>query len=124
MCFSLCFLHATVIERKKYGPMGWCLPYEFNDHDLVASLGFIEKYFKSLTQQGLNQTADLGIDSKMIIYMVAEVQYGSRTTDDLDRELFSVYAQEYLKEALSEHCLADTPNFKYKTPSRQCTKIE
>lgn len=36
----------------------------------------------------------------VVRYMVCEVQYGGRITDDLDRELFNTYGEEYLKDGI------------------------
>ena len=93
-------MHSIVIERKKFGPLGWCIPYEFNYSDLEASLLFIEKY---LTNQMSTPGADgrsLVISMPVIKYMVCEVQYGGRITDDLDRELFIDYGEKYLKDGI------------------------
>ncbi len=90
LIFTVCFLHSIVIERKKFGPLGWCIPYEYNYSDLEASLAFVEKYLNNLMSIPFN-SPNLPIAMNVVQYMVCEVQYGGRITDDLDRELFNAY---------------------------------
>ncbi|GMH97336.1 hypothetical protein TrST_g8180 [Triparma strigata] len=85
LLYGICFLHSVVQERRKFGPLGWCVPYEYNDGDLTACLTFLEKhlYTSSLSWPTLQ-------------YMVWEAQYGGKITDNFDRRLFGSYVDAWL----------------------------
>jgi dynein heavy chain len=88
LLYTLCFLHSIVQERRKFGPLGWCVPYEYNDGDLNACTTFLEKHLYNGQ-----------LSWPTLQYMVGEVQYGGKITDDLDRRMFNTYTEAWLSLA-------------------------
>lgn len=92
--FTICFMHTIVYERRKFGPLGFCIPYSFNNSDLEASLLYVEKHMTLADKLGMQ------VQWNAIRYMVCEVQYGGRITDTLDRELFNAYGELWLTDEI------------------------
>jgi len=96
LTYAMCFLHSVVQERRKFGPLGWNIPYEYNDGDLGACIMFLEKHLYSGS-----------ISWPTVQYMVSEAQYGGKITDDMDRRLFNAYASNWVCSAV------EGPTFSY-----------
>ena len=85
LMFTLNFLHSIVVERRKFGPIGFTVPYEFNQGDWTASLAFIINHMTNIGEDANAKP----VSWETVRYMVAEIQYGGRITDNIDRDLFA-----------------------------------
>ena len=84
--FSLCYFHAVVAERRKFGPQGWNKIYPFNTGDLIISMNVLYNYLE----------ANNRIPWEDLRYLFGEIMYGGHITDDWDRRLCKAYLEEYM----------------------------
>ncbi|XP_017780151.1 PREDICTED: dynein heavy chain 6, axonemal [Nicrophorus vespilloides] len=73
MLFGLCMFHAVIQERKKFGPLGWNITYEFNDSDREFAFNTLQMY-----------CAEGVIPWDALEYITGEITYGGRVTDYWD----------------------------------------
>ncbi|KAF9801566.1 hypothetical protein SFRURICE_015060 [Spodoptera frugiperda] len=93
LIYTISFLHTVVQERRKFGPLGWNIPYEFNSADWLSSCMFVQNHLDSLEQgQPVSWTT--------VRYMVSAVQYGGRVTDDYDTRLLVTFCKVLFSDQL------------------------
>ena len=95
--YVMCFCHSIVQERRKFGSIGWAIPYEYNQGDLTACTLFLQNHMSQMEGK-TSKGAAVQLQWGTVRYMVSEVQYGGRITDDLDRVLMATYCERYFKQ--------------------------
>ena len=95
LVYVLAFFHAVVQERRKYGKVGWNIPYDFNESDFSTSLMLLQTYLgKAIKNKEKN------VPWFSLRYLIGEVIYGGRVTDAFDRKVLSTYLDEYMGDFL------------------------
>jgi dynein heavy chain len=92
LLFCLLFLHSAAQERRKFGPIGWNVPYEFSAGDLAAAAAFLQAHAADCAARKAPS-----VDWAAIRYMVSTIQYGGRITDARDRRLMDALAARFLR---------------------------
>ena len=94
---TLAWFHAVLLERRKFKSLGFNIPYEFSQADLSACVTYMQNHLNMM------ETKKRPVDWITVNYMVCDVQYGGKITDDFDRRLFNTYGKSWL----TEKCLAE-----------------
>ncbi|KAL5106320.1 hypothetical protein TcWFU_007241 [Taenia crassiceps] len=100
--FTLCYFHAVVCERRKFGPQGWNRIYPFNNGDLTISVDVLYNYLEANNE----------VPWEGLRYLFGEIMYGGHITDDWDRRLCKTYLEEYMTTTMLDGDLLLAPGFK------------
>ncbi|XP_076985171.1 dynein axonemal heavy chain 1 isoform X3 [Tamandua tetradactyla] len=90
LLLSLCLFHGNALERRKFGPLGFNIPYEFTDGDLRICISQLKMF--------LDEYAD--IPYKVLKYTAGEINYGGRVTDDWDRRCVMNILEDFYSPAV------------------------
>ncbi|XP_024940673.1 dynein heavy chain 1, axonemal [Cephus cinctus] len=85
LLFSLCMFHGALLERRKFGPLGFNIPYEFTDGDLTICISQLHMFLLEYTE----------LPFKVLIYTAGHINYGGRITDDWDRRCVLTILQDF-----------------------------
>ena len=106
LLFSICLFHAVIQDRRKFGPLGWNIKYDFTDGDL------------NMCQRQIKMMIDDydDIPYKVIRVLCGEINYGGRVTDDKDRRLINNLLLNYVSEDVLGDEYSWSPSGDYVSP--------
>ncbi|GJQ83090.1 hypothetical protein Trydic_g20102 [Trypoxylus dichotomus] len=108
LLFSLCLFHAVLLERRKFGPLGFNIPYEFTDGDLKICISQLHMFLLEYSE----------IPFKVLVYTAGHINYGGRVTDDWDRRcLMNILYDYYKHEVVSAFYEFDEDGNYHQLPS-------
>merc|ERR1719161_737353 len=92
LLFGLCFFHALILERRKFGAIGWNVPYGFSEPDRDISRRQLRQFLDEFSE----------IPWAALQYMVAEANYGGRVTDGQDRRAIVQILEDFYTPKILE----------------------
>ncbi|CUG06458.1 dynein heavy chain, putative [Bodo saltans] len=117
LLFSLCYFHSVLLERRKFGTLGYNVVYDFTYSDFEVSENIIKLYCNNMTSY---RPEDIPFIT--IRYLIAEASYGGRVTDDWDRRCINTYMDQFMcLEAITEEHFPLSSAEEYFVPSDATT---
>ncbi|KAI8361054.1 dynein heavy chain [Mortierella sp. GBAus27b] len=94
--FMVAWLHAVVLERLRYVPLGWSKTYEFNDSDQDCALNTIDNWLDTVGQGRANVSPDR-IPWDAIRTLLCQSVYGGRVDNDSDQQLLESFVHSFFR---------------------------
>lgn len=121
MLHNLCYLHATIQLRARFGQGGWNCPEDFGNisfRELLEAVGFTVGEFKDpLSVIGSDGTPNSRVTSWTgIRYILSEVVYGSYVTDPGDQQSLSAMVDYWVSPTAIKKEF-EVARLKYKLPA-------
>lgn len=90
--FALCHFHSLMLERKKFGPLGYNMKYPFSNGDLRDSASVLYNYLEGSTA--------VKIPWEDLRYIFGEIMYGGHIVDDWDRRMCEKYLSYFMQDEI------------------------
>ena len=106
LAFAAAFFNALILERRKFGAVGWNIPYEWMNSDLKASMTQVRMYVEEQDE----------VPWETLNVQMADITYGGRVTDTWDKRTISSILRKYLVPELLEDSFKFTEDGVYFAP--------
>ncbi|KAI9095538.1 hypothetical protein DFS34DRAFT_182154 [Phlyctochytrium arcticum] len=131
LLFGITFFNAVIHERKKFGPLGWNILYDWSNADLEVSIVLLKNM---LSENQLPQASSQppprgagaastqsnnggdGIPWDALTYLTGEITFGGRVTDDWDRRTLRSILNRFYCPAILDDTYRFSPSGIYFAP--------
>lgn len=87
---ALAWVHATLVERLRYVPVGFSKTHEFNDSDFNAALATVDQWMLSIAN-GRTNVDPAQIPFAALRALLKEAIYGGRIDNEIDQRLLDTF---------------------------------
>ncbi|CAG9466771.1 unnamed protein product [Pedinophyceae sp. YPF-701] len=105
LLFGMCLFHAVIMDRRKFGALGWNIRYDFTDGDLSVSLAQMKQYLDDYES----------VPYRVLRFLFTEINYGGRVTDDKDRRLINTLVENFINPGVVEDSYKFSPSGIYRS---------
>ncbi|KAI9348792.1 dynein heavy chain and region D6 of dynein motor-domain-containing protein [Zopfochytrium polystomum] len=107
LLFGLCFFNAIIHERKKFGPLGWNILYDWSNADLEVSITILKNTLRDSPKS---------IPWDALLYLTGDITFGGRVTDDWDRRTLKSILAKYYTTSIFDDAYRFSPSGIYFAP--------
>jgi len=108
LAFATAFFNALILERRKFGAVGWNIAYEWMNSDLKAAMSQVRMYIEE----------QVDIPWETLNVSVADITYGGRVTDIWDKRAISSVLRKYFNMQLMSE------EYKFTDDGVYCAPVE
>jgi len=107
LLYGLCFFHALLQDRRKFGALGFNIRYEFTAGDLKCCILQLETYLAKYDE----------VPYQVLVNLFGHINYGGRITDDWDRRCVLTTLMSIVNEGImSDDFMLAPGNECYQSP--------
>ena len=106
LLFGLAFYHALILERRKYGAVGWNIPYEWMTSDLKTGIMQLRMYLDEQPE----------VPYETLNSIIGDITYGGRITDAWDKRTNLSILRRFFTPEVMEDGYVFSESGKYYAP--------
>ena len=106
LVFATAFFNGIILERRKYGAVGWNIAYQWMNSDLKAAMTQVRMYVEEQDH----------VPWETLNVIVSAVTYGGRVTDAKDKRTIASILVSYFQEKLLDETYTFTEDGTYYAP--------